>query len=213
MLLERVRSIIQTEGIPALFKRAAVFITDHCFQYGKFYIYQHSVRERNESDFLPRIEDFTFHIVTSNEQADELARSGFECRTYSVYSRKRLDKGAIAFCFFAGKELAHIGWVALSKEAKNTFDPHPYRVDFANGEACTGGSLTIPKFERRGLMRFGYYKRLEYLRQLGMKRSVNVVNINNIASQKAQAVFKPEIRARAFYLKILWWQVWSETPA
>jgi len=171
------------------------------------------MRERNESDFLPGINDVTFHMVTTNEQADELAKIGFDCRSYSIYARKRLDKGTIAFCLFVGKELAHIGWLASTPDAKNTFDTHPYQVDFGNGEACTGGSYTFLKYRGHGLMKYGYYKRLEYLRQIGIKRSKNVVNINNIASQKAQAVFNPEITVRAVYLKILWWQFWKEMPA
>lgn len=212
MLVKRLKTILQNEGMLYLVKRTFRLIADYCFQYGTFYMYQHTMTARNEADFLPEIKDLTFHMVTTNKQADELALRGFDFRSYSLYAPRRLNKGAIAFCLFVGHELAHIGWVALSKEAKDTFGRHPYPVDFANKEACTGGSFTVPKYERQGLMRYGYYKRVEFLRAQGIKKSISIVNIRNIASQKAQAKFNPEIRAKAFYLKILWWQYWKQTP-
>jgi len=210
--MKRLKAIVQTEGILYLVQGTLRLIANYCFQCSTFYVYQYTMTERNEADFLPKIKDLTFHMVTTNEQADELALRGFDFRFYSLYAARRLNKGAIAFCFFVGHELAHIGWVALNKEAKDTFDPHPYHVDFKNKEACTGGSFTIPKYGRQGLMTYGYYKRLEFLKEHGVKNSRNIVNIRNIASQKAQTKLNPEIRAKAFYLKILWWQYWKQIP-
>ena len=211
MLVRRIKTILQTGGVPYLLKRTCIFIADFCCQYGRFYVYNHTPMERNESDFVPKIGELAFYIVSTPQEAEELATKGFDFRPYSLYSIRRLKKGAIAFCFFSGHDLAHIGWVALSKEAKDAFDPHPYPVDFTNREACTGGSFTIPKYERQGLMTYGYYKRLEYLRERGIAKSKNTVNVNNIASQKANDKFPPGIVARAFYLRIFRWHYWKQT--
>lgn len=74
---------------------------------------------------MPKVQNFTIRVISSNQQADELAADGIEFRSNIRHARLSLDKGAIAFCFFVDGELAHIGWVALSKEAKNTFDHTP----------------------------------------------------------------------------------------
>lgn len=212
ILLKRLKTILQTEGLSKIFLRTFKYIAGFFFQFGTFYIYEHTMRERIENEFFPSIKNLTFQMVSSNKQADELAANGLEFRSYSIYTSRRLDKGAIAFCFFVGHDLAHISWVALTKEAKNTFDPIPYQIDFSNKEAWTGGSFTIPKFEGQGLMKYGYYKRLDFLREQGIRKSINIVSVKNIASQKAQAHFSPKIRGKAFYLKIFLWQYWKEMP-
>jgi hypothetical protein len=213
VLLRRAKDIFQTEGLTPLLKRGFDFATAPLYQYGDYYLYQHTLEERNEADFMPRIQDFTFRMVRTNEEADELAASpGYDFRRRFVNARKSLDKGAIAFCVFVSGEIAHIGWVALSEEAKKTFDPLPYKVDFSNGEASTGGTITVPKYRGKGLMAYGYFKRLQFLREQGVTASRNAVTVNNIASQKAHAKLGPKIYARARYLKLLWWDLWKERP-
>jgi len=213
VLLRRARDILQTEGLKPLIKRGFDFMKAPLFQYGNYYLYQHTLKERNEADFMPRIQDVTFRMVSTSEEADELAAStGYDFRRRFINARKSLDKGAIAFCFFVNEEIAHIGWVALSEEAKKTFDRLPYEVDFSNGEACTGGTITVPKYRGKGLMAYGYFKRLQFLKEQGVTASRNAVAVNNVASQKAHAKFAPKIYARARYLKLFWWDFWKERP-
>ena len=183
------------------------------FRHGTYYLYEHSLEQRDESQFLPRIDDFTLQVVRSNEEADQLATTmGFDFRRRFINARKRLDKGATAFCVFVNGEIAHIGWVALSEEAKKCFDRVPYQVDFLDGVACTGGTVTVPKYGSKGLMTYGYFERLEFLRQLGWKASRNAVEVNNISSQKAHAKFRPRILAKGRHVYLLGWESWKETP-
>jgi len=213
VLLRRAKDILQTEGLRPLVGRGFDFVKAPFFQYGNYYLYQHTPKERNEADFMPRIQDVTFRMVSTSEEADELAAStGYDFRRRFVNAKRSLDKGAIAFCFFVNEEIAHIGWVALSEEAKKTFDRLPYKVDFSNGEASTGGTITVPKYRGKGLMAYGYFKRLQFLREQGVTASRNAVAVNNIASQKAHAKFAPKIYARARYLKLFWWDFWKERP-
>ena len=212
-MLRRAKDIFQTEGLAPLLRRGFNFVRGWFFGYGHYYLYKHTIEERNESDFMPRIDDFSVNIICSNKEADELAEAtGFDFRRRFVKDKNRLDKGAIAFCVFVGKELAHIGWVALSEEAKKTIDPLPYKVDFANNEACTGGTLTIPEYRGKGLMVYGYYRRFQFLKEKGVVASRNAVSTSNIASQRAHAKFEPKIYAEARYLKLLWWRFWKERP-
>jgi hypothetical protein len=210
--LGRAREIYRTEGLMPLLGRGFIFLLGHLFYYESVYLYQHTIKARNEADFLPRTGDFTLEIVTTRRQADELAAAGLDFGSHHPDGRRGLEKGAVAFCFFIEGRLAHIGWVAMNEEAKNSFDSFPYRVNFADGQGCTGGTWTHPDYRGRGLMVYGYFKRFEFLRERGFTSSRNAVAVGNIASQKAHVRFGPEVYARARYLKILWWRSWREWP-
>ena len=192
--------------------RGFIFLLGHFFLYANYYLYEHTLKERDEADFLPKIQDFTFKIITTNQQADELATAGFDFGSRHPNDRGGLEKGVVAFCFFIDGELAHLGRVAMNEAAKNCFDSLPYQVDFADKQACTGGTWTNPKYRGRGLMVYGYFKRFEFLREQGMKSSRNAVAVGNIASQKAHARFGPRIYGRGRHIKLFGWRYWKETP-
>jgi len=212
-ILKRARDIVQKEGLKPLLTRGFAFVRARFLEWGDFYVYEYTLKERNEADFLPGIRDFTFKIVSSNEEADRLAETiGSDFRRRFFRARSMLDKGAIAFCIFVEGEIAHIGWVALSEKAHKAVDNLSYKVDFLNHEACTGGSETIPQYRGKGLMAYGYVKRFEFLRGKGILVSRNAVEKSNIASQKAHAKLGPTLRAEAKYLRLLRWRFWRERP-
>lgn len=210
--LRRAREIFQAEGLLPLIRRALVFLVGHLFRSEHYYLYEHTLKERKEADFLPKTGDFTFKLITTSRQADELVAAGFDFGSYHPNERRGLEKGAVAFCFFTDGKLAHTGQVAMSQEAKNTFDSLPYRVDFAHRQACTGGTWTNPRHRGKGLMVYGYFKRFEFLREKGFSSSRNAVDVGNIASHKVHAKFGYKIYAKAHYLKILGRVYWRETP-
>lgn len=219
MLLRRIKDIRKTEGFISLIKRLVVYLTRsliHSFLlYRNYYLYEHPIGSynHNEADFMPRMQNFTLEIISSNQQASELAANGFEdLRIRFLNARRRLDRGAIAFCIFQRFELAHIGWVFMTEKIKSAIGAPPYLVRFSDNQACTGGSLTLPKYRGKGLMTYGYFKRLEYLRKQGFTSSRGSVNTSNIAAQKVHAKFGPTIYARARHVKVLLWQYWKEVP-
>jgi hypothetical protein len=181
------------------------FLANYIFHISDYYLYEHAIKERDETDFLPKIQSFDFQMVSSNEEADRLARCGVDFRDHFPTARQTLDRGGVAFCIFIGGEFAHAGWVALTEEAKRTFDRIPYHVDFSNGEACTGGTLTLPKFRGKGLMKYVCFKRFEFLREKGMKISRNAVKADNIISQRVHAKFNPG-RCKVLYVRFLKWK-------
>jgi len=212
-MLKRAKDILKTEGLKPLLTRGFAFVSVWLVAYGDYYLYEYTLKERNEADYLPKIQEFTFKIISSNEEADKLAEAmGSDFRRRFVTARRMLDKGAIAFCLFVKGEIAHIGWIALSEEAHKTVDNLPYKVGFSNNEACTGGTQTIPQYRGKGLMAYGYFKRFEFLRKKGVVISRTAVAKSNIASQKAHAKFSPRIHAEARYLRLLWWRFWKEKP-
>lgn len=188
-------------------------MTRSFLQHTSVYLYEHKIIERRETDFLPRIQDFTVKIISSNQEANDLVADGLEdFRLYVFYGKEALDLGAIAFCIYVDKALAHVGWAAFSEKGKAHIDPLPFHVAFSAGEACTGGTRTIARFEGKGLMTYGYYLRLEYFRKKGIVASKNSVATDNIASQKVHAKFNPKIYAQARYIRIFGLQFWKERP-
>lgn len=214
-MFARIKGVVNQEGFIGLLGRGLTFPARRRIlgmRYEARYYYEHTMRKRNAVDFMPSKRDFTFHIVHTNQQADGLEANGYEFRSYQIIARKALDDGAIAFCIFVQRELAHVGWIALTEEAKPYVDDWPFKVDFANKEACTGATLTIPKYRGNGFMKYGYYKRFQFLRERGVVRSRNSVSIWNIASQRVHAKFGPRIYAKASYIKVFRWRFWKESP-
>ena len=218
-LLGRARQLLQTEGSVSLLRRGFLYVFSSAgrffFAYGNYYLYQHATGNTqylNEAAFIPRIDNFTFKIISTNLEIGELEVEGLEFGSQAITVREGIAIGGIAFCVFVGPDLAHIGWVAMTEEARRAADNLPYRVDFGNGQACTGGTVTTPKYRGKGLMAYGYFKRLQFLSEKGVRTSRNAVDTSNIASQKVHAKFNPEIYARGHYLKILWWRSWKEKP-
>ncbi len=203
---------MQEEGLLSLLKKGVEFLGHSLFEYGKYYVYEQSIKERDEAAFLPKIRDYTVHVVNNNREADELEAKGFKFRSFSMNTRSYLDKGAIAVCIFVGQELAHIGWIALTEEAKKEFDYIPFPIDFTKREAAAGGAFTNPKYRGKGLMEYGILSRHDFLRGIGIKTTRYTVKTNNIASQRAVAKFGAKAISIGRYIRILWWHSWKQTP-
>ena len=213
MLLIRAKQVYRTGGLMYLVWRALVFVVRWFFQYRTYYLYEQAledIRKLNEADYIPKIDNYTFKVISTNQESDDLEADGLEFRSHVPNARKRLDKGAIAFCIFVGQELAHIGWIALTQQAKDTLPEPPYKLDFLSKEACGSDTWTNRKYRRRGLRLCSVFKRYEFMLNNGIMISRSAIAKKNIASQKGRAKFSPRIYAEGRYLKILWWKFWRE---
>ena len=206
-----VRYFIFQEGWLALFRRFARNFFG--FPSGKYFLYQHTILERDARDFLPNIQDFEDFILHDKQELEELGSRGFKFGLAKKSTLIALSNEAIVFCVFVDKELAHIGRLALTEHGKQFVDRQPYRVNFERGEACTGATWTSRKFRGKGLMKYGYFRRFEFLRERGITTSRNAVERTNIASQRVHAKFNPRIYTTAEYRKFLFlFKSWKETP-
>lgn len=214
-LYRRAIYIFRTEGFISLCKKIA-FVPIHLARssvfYNDHYIYEHKIQERNEIDFLPKISNLVFRITSTKQQVDELTGEGFNLPPDIIDAMHILDKGAIALCIFVDSELAHINWVCLTQEAKDILDPIPYNVDFSNNEVCGGGAVTPPKYQGKGLMTYGYFKRLQSLSQMGKTVLRNSVNSDNTASLWVQAKFGGRRYAVVRLIKVFWWRFYIKKP-
>jgi len=212
----RAMNIVRTEGPLSLLRHAVGFgaiLASPFYRRLDVYLYRHRLVERDASAYLPRLDSYELRVVESNEQAGQLVAEGFEdFRELFLFSGRNLARGAVAFCVYVDKRLAHVGWVALDEKAKAYVDSVPFRVAFDKGEACTGGSHTFARYRGKGLMVYGYYVRLEYLRVKGFTASRNSVEVHNVPSHRAHAKFSPEIIGIGRHRRILGWSRWKESP-
>ncbi|MCK4723818.1 MAG: hypothetical protein KAT75_10955, partial [Dehalococcoidia bacterium] len=151
-------------------------------------------------------------IISTNQEADELEAGGLEFRSHVPNGRERLDKGVVAFCAFAGLELAGISWVSVSQQAKDALPEPPYRVDFSKNEACVGDAWTNPKYRRMSLGVYRAFRTHRFMLEHG-------VVVKRIAFRRG-SVWPEILAARIYrtryaegrYLRILWWKSWKEKP-
>jgi len=185
------------------------------FRHETYYLSEHAadnIRNLNEADFMPKIDDFVFKIISTNLMMDDLEAEGLEFRLHDSNARKYLDKGAIAFCIFVGQELAHISWAAMTEEAKKSLGEPPYRVDFSSGEVCTTRSWTSPHYRRRGLGQYVAFQARQFLCENGKGLVRDRTSTGNIVSRQSYVRLGRKFYAEARYLKILWWESWKEKP-
>lgn len=211
----RARDIIRTEGLVRLIRAMLSLMVWHLYRRRTYYLYEHypdTIRDLNENQLMPRIDDFVLNVVCTNQEADEMEANGFKFRSYAAHARQSLNRGAIAFCMFAGKELAHISWVALNERAQHSINDLPLKVDYSQNEAWTGGTVTMPKYRRRGLMAYSNLKRREFMTGRGIGVARNTIATDNYIAQKVHSKFRPQSLEKVSYKRILFWESWKKIP-
>lgn len=205
--LERARQALQRGGPLGLM--AAVF-RQYVLDYRRFYLYERSHPSWPEEEFRPRLDSFEECFITSNHEADALARSHEDLRDAIPQARRGLDKGAVAFCVYVGRELAHVAWLATSEDGRRALDHLGFEVRFDRGEAWTGSAWTAPAYRGLGLLTYGSYRRFQHLSHAGFHRSRGAVETDNIASQRTNEKFNPRIYATGRQWRLFRWRKWSE---
>lgn len=213
VLLKRAKQILQTEGFVSLVRRGFALLAYCLFEHRSYWLWGNDVedvRSSNEADFMPKIDNFTLKIISTNQEADELEAGGLEFRSHVPNGRERLDSGAVAFCIFTGRELANISWVAMTQQAMDSLNKPTFKVDFSNNESWSGGSWSSPKYRRKGLQVYNNLKRFEYLLDKAVVVDWGALEKGNIGAQKANTEFGGKIYAEGRHLRILWWKSWRE---
>jgi len=209
-IIYKAREILKTEGLVSLLGRGIRFLVKPLFEYRVVYLYENTLedfRNLKEIDFKPKVDNFTLKIVSTNQEADRLEAEGFEFRLRAENSQQLLDKGAIAFCIFVGRELANIGWIRMTEEARDT--SNKMKVDYQNNEVQGGFAWTNPKYRRLGFQRYGAFERRRFAFSRGITTYRTYIDKSNIASQVATSkVFRKYGEGR--HLKIAWWRFWKE---
>ncbi|HAG08567.1 MAG TPA: hypothetical protein DCK87_03245, partial [Desulfotomaculum sp.] len=186
------------------------FLCSFFYSRGNYYIYEKPLTKNEKYQFNTKLQNAVIKIISTPEEFEQLVSNGYDFKM--MLFKPKLEKGALAFCAFINKELAHVTWVALNKKTKKEIDYLPFKVAFQNKEACSGASFTNPKFRGKGLLSYIYAVIFPYLAQRGIDKDKYTIKVNNIPSQKAMNKFNHVIIGKGHYLKILWWEFWKEEP-
>lgn len=134
----------------------------------------------NENDI------FEFKMMESDNDFKDLLIDGYTFSNYLMTNpecEKRLRKGALMFCAFVNRELAHATWAGTKKGTYEDF--FPFSLDYDDA-LYVGGTMTIFKFRRKKIASYAHQNILNYALKLKFNRVIFLVNKENIISQNFQ---------------------------
>jgi len=210
----RVTQTLADEGLIALITKGFSFLIEKLVWYENYYVLTGVIHDMSPDPGAnkPAIENLSYRFFHSNREADEIAATHEDFRSYYVNSIKRLDSTAVALCVYVDKEVGFACWLALSEKAKKTFNYIPYRVDFDNNNSCSGGYLTTARHRRKGLMTYAVHLENMYLKEKGIVLDRSIIKARNHVAVQSSYGFGYRFTAKARYFKFLWWKRWQETP-
>lgn len=192
-LFRRGKQILHEEGFLSLFKRLS-------FTYKTVYIYENTL---HGPSIACKVTNLTLRIIGCPEDFDKLLAASFDFSSYEMsiqQCKERLSRGAIFFCAFVGKELAHGSWVGTGRRSHGDFYTFP--IDYGH-KACIGGTMTTPKYRRRGINVYVYSEMFQYIREKGLSKAVLEVRKDNIAAQSSQAKLSSYVWGTGHRLSLL----------
>ena len=207
VLFRRGKEILQSEGLISFIKQAFRSF----FSYKTYYIYEKKLNETDEFRFVPKTQNFALKIIYAPLEVDELIDEGFDFSSYSNIEnlKEGLSKGAILFCVFIKKELAHTSWVAMSTNTA-LYDHVFQRINYNKDAGYIGPCDTNPLYRGRGFYPHvlsqicNFLKRNEKTKALVNTSKSNLPSIRGIT--KAEFKVCSEVR----YLKLLFlWDFWK----
>ena len=192
-LFRRGKQILHNECFLSLFKWLS-------FTYETVYIYENTL---HGSSIACKVDNLRLRLITYPEELDQLLAKGFNFSPYEMsiqQCKERLSRGAIFFCAFVGKELAHGSWIGMSRRSHGDFYAFP--MDYGH-TACIGGTMTVPKYRRKGINVYVYSEIFRYIREKGLSKAVLEIHKDTIAAQSSQAKLGSYVWGTGHHLRLL----------
>ena len=194
------KRVFYEEGFLSFIRRFLSFIKWLLFAYSIIDLWENNLDSQCSTC---KVDNLRLKIITELEEFDELLSDGFDLSWYEMsiqQCRERLSKGTILFLALVGKEVSHVSWVGTTKRTHGDFYSFP--IDYEH-EAGIGGTMTNPKYRRKGIYTWVYSQIFQYLREKGYLRAIFEVHKDNISAQKAQAKLNSTIWGEGHYLRLL----------
>jgi len=166
----------------------------------------------------PNIKGFTFKMLTTATELDELIDGGYDLVMNFSKIRRGLKKGMVAFLVLVEMELASMGWACIIEESKATLRGYPYNDDL-DRQACIVGDWTNPKFRDTSVSSYVKNKRRQLLKEKGFKFERSIAEesiVTDLRSVPAQKRFELTYTRRTYtnvsFPGILGVEFWKEYP-
>jgi len=205
-----VRGVLKHEGVMSLISRGYRYLLHRFFILEHYYVVVESygdIDKEVEADYLPKVDNHCWRIISTNQEVDELIADGFDLGAYELNLRISVEKEAVGFCHFVGKELAHYTFLADNPRGKDAVDLLPFHVDFKNGQSVCGNSLTVPKYRSLHFRIYNGYIIRKYSWSKGIVGSTYSIEVNNYPALVSHAKsLNKLIVSRCRFIKILWFK-------
>lgn len=214
-IINKCNEILKREGAATLAKKFFLSsiraLTNYrtYFYYEKYWLFEKRLDGVNDSLSISLARNANLNIVSTSAQIDKLISEGYDFRSCPAFENLKggLEKGAMLFFVFIGKEYAHSSMVAMDTNGA-LFDPIFQRIHFQNA-GYIGPCYTNPLYRGMGIYPYVLSKSCEFLREKGKTKALINTKKNNQVSikgiTKAGFVLISEVR----YLKLLFWKFYK----
>lgn len=184
------------EGFLALFKSFLSFFKQVLFSYRSYNIYESAL---DPLDIKCEVDNLTIRVITRPEEVDQLSYGGFYPSKRSR-DKEIVTKGAILYCAFVGKELAHITQVFIGRAAHQI---HPFSFAMHYGHTVGLAAFTAPKYRRRGIHLWTRSNVFQYLREKKISRAWDVQEKDNVAARNSVVKLGYYLWGEGYRLRLL----------
>ena len=167
----------------------------------------------------PQIQDFTFKVIYTPDELDELIDDGSELVRNFSQIKRGLKRGMVVFLVLVDGELASMGWACMTEESKAIFGNYPYNDDL-DGQACIVGDWTNPGFRDCGIYSsYVKYRRQQLLKEKGFTFERSIVDESLMkdrhsvtAQDRLELTYKRRTYINVSLPGILGVEFWKEYP-
>ena len=206
--------IVRSEGLTGLGRATWDVLRRNLLRVRTADIFEYSLDHLDEIRVAEPTSDLQVTVVAGAHRQGDAARQAIV--DLDRWAARKLARGAEAVCLLTGTKLVHVIWVARTSAACHAIDPFRYEVDFAHGQASSGGMFTVPDARGSGFGRSGLLAAFRHLAGQGVTSVRHAIEVANEPSLRLHAHFSPRRVGRARLAHVLGctirWQVSSPPP-
>ena len=205
---KRGKYILYHEGWSELLKKAFISLKDWFYNRENYVIYQSELNVIHSFSTINLPPEYSLKLIYNTNDYDQLVNQGFDFKMKNIFPL--LKQGTLLFCIFDKNTIIYTHWIATSENSKQMIDRVPFKVDFKNGEVCSGDVFTEPAYRRKGLDSYIHSILPYHLTNLGFKILKYSFQKGNTPQEKIAVKINAQYLGEWRYFKILFWESWKE---
>lgn len=200
MVTDKIKLLFQ-RGKKSIGEKGPLLFLKHLFLHHIIHcIYENNL---NGPLFPCRVNDAQLKIISSTREFDYLLEKGFDFKAFPIdiqQYKTRLERGAVLFCLLINGDVAHTNWVGFNEEAFHDFYPFSPENSPAG---YTGGTITAPKYRRRGINLYIHSEIFQYLKKRKKSKALVAIRKENMIARHSQMRLGSYIKEEKHQLRFL----------